>query len=176
MLDPVTSLGLATNVIQLIDFGFTIFQEGRQIARHGATVEQKHLRQISEGITETCKLLPLDLVEPFLASHHDPAAGSPNQADGSPRASTAGLENGKAPLPDDEQQVTKLAIRARATAETLTGLLGSLTLDEHSRKRKRSAVVCAVKGMWKAGDVRDARTQLNELHWQLMLNLQVMQG
>jgi hypothetical protein len=176
MLDPVTSLGLATNVIQLIDFGFTVFQEGRQIARHGATAEQKHLRQISEGITETCKLLPVDQVEPFMATHHESAIGSPTQVNGSPLTSKAGLENSKVSLPDDEYQVTKLAITARATAETLTGLLGSLTLDDHSRKRKRNAIVCAVKGMWKAGDIREARTQLNELHWQLMLKLQVMQG
>lgn len=46
MLDPVTSLGLASNIIQLVDFGAKCIKNAREIAENGCTEEQSRLRVI----------------------------------------------------------------------------------------------------------------------------------
>ncbi|KAJ4286934.1 hypothetical protein N0V90_012814 [Kalmusia sp. IMI 367209] len=50
MLDPVTSLGLASNIIQLVDFDAKCIKNAREIAEHGCTEEQRRLKFITSDL------------------------------------------------------------------------------------------------------------------------------
>ena len=53
MIDPLTSLGLACNIVQLVEFGCNVIQKGRELASNGTTDERKHLEKLA---TDTSRL------------------------------------------------------------------------------------------------------------------------
>ncbi|CAI6331789.1 unnamed protein product [Periconia digitata] len=50
MLDPITSLSLASGIITLVDFGAKCIKNAREIAEYGCTEEQRHLRIITSDL------------------------------------------------------------------------------------------------------------------------------
>lgn len=51
MFDTVTSLGLACNIAQLVDFGINCIKNVREIAESGSTEEQRRLRLITSDLS-----------------------------------------------------------------------------------------------------------------------------
>lgn len=54
MLDPLTTLGLVSNIVQLVDFGLDVLDRGRELAQTGTTTERQHLRRLVEDTQAVC--------------------------------------------------------------------------------------------------------------------------
>lgn len=170
MLDPLTSLGLATNVVQLVDFGLRVAKIGHQICKNGSTEEHQHLDEMSERIKRLCVEVQQNL-----------------------RLKQRGQITSNLPTENEEPRydhpIENLALRTRRAAEELSMMLDKLKIEDvqhpassnespnntPTRKRKRDAVNRVVKAVWKDADVQKLRKQLGELQQELILNLTVLQ-
>lgn len=177
MLDPLTSISLATNVVQLVDFGLKVATTGRQIAATGSTQEQRHLEHMSKNISRLCDEIESQSQEASVAG----IQRTEHKESQETLTSSTTMDN------TDMTQVSALAYRTRNAAEELDMLLQGLKLDNPgrddtnaemttgSRKRKRSAFNRTIKALWKDSDVQKLRKQLGELQQELILSLNVMQ-
>lgn len=50
MLDPMTALGLASNIVQLVSFGGELISRGKELSKTGCTSEHAHVRTIAKDI------------------------------------------------------------------------------------------------------------------------------
>ena len=180
MLDPLTSIGLATNVVQLVDFGLKVATTGHQIATKGSTEEHTHLESIAKGTSRLCDEI----------SKHKGHAQVPSTAlssgNGRKEQTTRPSSSNDA-VQQDENAIEGLAFRARTVAEELGMMLQGLKIEDaghddsegesskSSRKRKRTVLNRMVKAVWRDSDIQKLRKQLMELQQELILSLNVMQ-
>ncbi|KAK4556700.1 hypothetical protein LTR86_006271 [Recurvomyces mirabilis] len=166
MLDPLTSLGLASNIVQIIDFGIRTFCQARELAATGTTLDYEHM----EVLLQDSNSIFWDL---------DAATGAlkAGQADNN----EPGWEDRLAPRTESDE-VTALARRSKEVAEELSALLHDLKFEEDKQdadgrptKRRRTAVKCVVKGLLKKSEVTELRSKLNDLQQQMILRLSAMQ-
>jgi hypothetical protein len=52
MLDPLTSLGLAASIAQLLDFGFKFVSETKEISEYGSSVDVAHLKSLTTDLVD----------------------------------------------------------------------------------------------------------------------------
>ena len=180
MLDPLTSIGLATNIVQLVEFGLKVAATGRQIASTGTTEDHSHLKGISQNISLLCD----DIQKQIGRLNKGPTKSHLNR--GRHQEDTCEHEPARSV---NENTVRHLALRTRVVADDLGMMLVGLKIDdseqetpnntplgsETSRKRKRSVANRIVKALWKDSDIQRLRRQLVELQQELTLNLTVMQ-
>jgi hypothetical protein len=58
MLDPLTALSVASNVVQLVDFGLGLFRDADEIHSRGSSVEVRNLQVLNSdliGLNQTLK-------------------------------------------------------------------------------------------------------------------------
>lgn len=52
MLDPLTSLGLAASIAQLLDFGFKFVSETKEISEYGSSIDVAHLKSLTTDLVD----------------------------------------------------------------------------------------------------------------------------
>lgn len=67
-MDPLTSLSLATSIIQIADFGCKLTKKGYQIFKKGSTDSNDEIEQIAEGIKDLTLALSTSLTTASQAS------------------------------------------------------------------------------------------------------------
>jgi hypothetical protein len=58
MIDPLTAIGVASSIVQLVDFSTKVVARSAEIRRAGSSVEVAHLRAITsdlQGLTENLR-------------------------------------------------------------------------------------------------------------------------
>jgi hypothetical protein len=153
MLDPLTALGLASNIIQLVDFGSRLVANAQDIARDGVTADHKHLQSLAR---ET-KILCEDI---------DTQTQGPVSGVASSRAMN-GLAKSAQDAADDMLSMLRSLGLGGDDDDSGAG---------RSKGRLRTAVNRAVKSAWKEKDVDSLRRRLSDLQIQLILKLCVLQS
>lgn len=57
MLDPLTALGVASNVIQLVDFASKVLSKAKDLRFHGTTVDNTRLEALTVDMVFLCENL-----------------------------------------------------------------------------------------------------------------------
>ncbi len=52
MLDPLSAIGLAGNIVQFVDFGLDILTEATEIRRKGSSVKVAHLQKVTSDLVQ----------------------------------------------------------------------------------------------------------------------------
>jgi hypothetical protein len=157
MLDPLTSLGLASNIVQLVSFGFEVLSKGHELATTGTTREQAHLEAITRQTKSICSDLQNVAARPSAHACRPPGKGQ------------HGLTL------RDEASVVDLGFNTKSVCDELQVMLEALSLDEAPDRRKRSIVHKAIKSVWNDKSVQVLRNRLSELQQQLLLKMGIMQ-
>ena len=50
-MDPLSALGLASNIVQFVEFGATIFRETKEIADAGSTISTSYLADLANDFS-----------------------------------------------------------------------------------------------------------------------------
>jgi len=128
MLDPLTSLGLASNIVQLVEFGLTVASKGRELASTGTTAEHEHLKVLTRDTRVLCYELDRQVIV---------SVGS----------------GGTSTDSENEKAIKHVARKTKDAAEELDLLLQSLKLQdpeagsERPPKRRRTAISRLAKGL-----------------------------
>ncbi|KAK3691563.1 hypothetical protein LTR37_018572 [Vermiconidia calcicola] len=151
MLDPLSALGVAGNLIQLIDFGFKLVSEGKEIyeSTSGALEDNKvaetlanDLAKLTTGVTES--------QTKWLAAHAETQ------------------------LDPDEIQLRNLCDRCTEIAVELNIHLQKLKVDERAKHRKLKSVKQAIISVWKKEKVEAIANRLEK--YQSEVDTQVLFG
>lgn len=195
MLDPLTSLGVIANVVQLVDIGLRVTKKGYEIAQTGTTKDLEHLKTISDATTRTLWDLEKDravldtsngpnVLATTLQVIEDSSDPDPETTDGYGTPSSSRTRS------NDRSSTTKLLRQTSKTAEMLSMMLSGLKLESDSatvqadaaqvqqtipRKRKRDRLATFVKASWNDGELQLLRQQLLEMQLALVLELGVME-
>jgi N-terminal domain on NACHT_NTPase and P-loop NTPases len=57
VLDPVTALAVAGNIVQFVDFSFKLVSKANEFHEHGSLLQHQHLRQYAQQIKDFNSLL-----------------------------------------------------------------------------------------------------------------------
>lgn len=168
MLDPLTSLGLASNIVQLVDFGLKTAARGRELATKGATAEHKHLETITKDLSSLCADL-------------DKQVPAPEPRNKSRKIDVTPKQPPPQELVNSDRAIRDLAHTAKDVADELLTLLQTLSINKPSEdgerpsKRRRTVASRLVKSMWKEKEVQSLRLRMNDLQQEMMIRLSVMQ-
>ena len=179
MLDPLTSLGLVTNIVQLVDFGSKAVAKGRELKLTGTTTEHEHMRVIARSIFDLCDAIQNQINHGDVRQLHE----SPQHNEAPVLQHVAGA------LLKSENCISQLSLKTRDVAQQLSIMLDGLKIEDCGsmalnsaqmtpivgRKRKRDIASCFVKAIWKDSDLQTLRRNLSELQPQMILSLSVMQ-
>ena len=126
MLDPLASLGLVSNVVQLVEFGMKVVQTGHEIATTGTKVEHTHLKAIADNTAAVHAELHKQVGVFRLTDPENDASENLGvyKAD----------ELKRSDHPRDEKSVVSLAMRTRGVVDDLSRMLQRLKMDDSSAK------------------------------------------
>ena len=198
MLDPLTSLGLVTNVVQLVEFGCNTLAKGYELASTGTTAEREHLRKLTRDTSCLCKELDAQLghTEDDVL-YGDGAKPSPQQIpvshvrerlespDVESLCATGEVGSQHRSKHSPEKGVRSIAHDAQDVAKELDNMLSKLSIkgagDDNERppKRRRTGATrvaqSLLKSVWKDKDVARLKTKMTDLQRNLILRMSVMQ-
>ncbi|PSN68727.1 hypothetical protein BS50DRAFT_520818 [Corynespora cassiicola Philippines] len=143
-MEAAASLGLAANVLQLVELGAKLLSTGNEIYQAGSTVENAELEIITKDLTA--------LNERLKSSFR-------------PHPSIHG------PLNQDDQNLENLALESEKIAQELISLLSSLHTEGDVSKYK--SLVLAVKSAWKKQKMEDTKGRLQNIRAQMQLRMLV---
>lgn len=148
VMDPFSALGLASNVVQFIDFGSKLISESHEIYKSasGSSTGNMELELIHNDLNELTKGL---------------------------KGST-GLN--KQSLTADEAALRRLAASCHTVAVELLNVVKTLKIDNNSNHRKWRSFRQAIKSVWKQSDIDNLQTRLAEFRAQLTLRLVAILG
>lgn len=81
MLDPITALGLASNIIQLVDFASKLLEKSTEIRRNGEAVDHGRLRAAAVDLENLSRSIKTSTSVPG-NEHSDLAAETPQETVG----------------------------------------------------------------------------------------------
>jgi hypothetical protein len=145
MADAVAALGLASNVLQVIDFGSKFLSIAWKIYRSGKS-----------AVDSVDELADLQKINSNLYGVLDKL-----------QAPSSGLND----VLSDHHGIIQLATECSRLVQKLLGFFRNLGLGENGRKR--DAIKAAFKIMWKEDDIQAVQDAINEFRQQLTLNLLV---
>ena len=119
MIDPLTSLGLASNIMQLVSFGIQVIDKAKELAVTGSTAEQEHLRAIAGDTSRICRELHDQIGLPAVTHQHNKHGQCLQEA---PEPQSWTSHRGVTEL-GPNKAMGELACRTRATADELQDLL-----------------------------------------------------
>lgn len=203
MLDPLTSLGLAANIVQLVQFGCKILSTGYKISTTGTTPERDHLEQLSDEVSAICRELDaqhdlrtkLKELEEAAKKRRDNVTWTrPPSEDVLPEwnysedkaSSDASInEPTTKGAIEEEENARGLAHKTRDAAEELSSMLAKLDVkgknEDESRPTKRRKVSTGkvIRSVWDGiihGSKLEAmKTRLLELQQCMVLQLSAAQ-
>ena len=171
MVDPLTALGLASNIVQLVDVGAKILKDGRELANTGTTEQCAHIRRLvdeSRSVSNAIKATSRNY-------------GSPDDLPGPGSSDRTGHSTERVRGPDEATvKLHELAAETCDVAEELSAMLNRVTLsngnaEQRPGKRRRVAVKQAVRGMLRHKDLETLRARLGDLHQALILRYASLQ-
>jgi hypothetical protein len=145
MADAIAALSLASNVLQVIDFGSKFVSIAWKIYRSGKS-----------AVDSVDELADLQKINSNLYGLLDKL-----------QAPSSGLDD----VSSDHHGIIHLATECSRLVQKLLGFFRSLGLGENGRKR--DAIKAAFKIMWKEDDILAVQDAINEFRQQLTLNLLV---
>ncbi|KAF7190662.1 Vegetative incompatibility protein HET-E-1 [Pseudocercospora fuligena] len=174
MLDPLTSLGLVVNIVQLVEFGLKAVSKGRELAQKGSTAEHRHFEVLARETEELCAEIRNQpaFIRAANLEKSDPQETSIESGDG-----TAD------PYADTHSAIRNLADETRDVSRELGHMLKGLKIADgasqgvkDSLKRKRALAGGLMKAIWHDHDLKDLRDRLLRLQQQMTLRLTIMQS
>lgn len=142
MVDPLSALSLAGNIIQFIDFGCKLISESREICRSGVPAQYVDLQIIAESLGDLSRsLLPTSPSEDDLAT----------------------------PKPQGEA-LERIAASCRGVADEILSTLNKLRLGDGLHGRWQSFCQ-ALKVVWKKDRIEALRSRLDDLRSQLNIQI-----
>jgi len=137
-MDPLTALGLASNIIQFVDFASKLFSTTKKLYASKAGAGSEHLEL--ESLAQHIKKL----------------------AEGAKPYNSPGSKSG----PDEENTLVELGNQCVSISRELLGVLNSLKLkgDQH---RSWESFIQAVKTEWKKDDIESLQRRLDRMSNQL---------
>jgi len=147
VLDPFTALGLASNIVQFIDFASDLFLKSKELAKStsGATKENEELEKATERLQHLCADLKWS------------CRTGPKTARRS----------------DDEAVLSELASKCTATADDLLFALEGLRAQGGTKKLQSFRK--ALQTVWKKDKIREMEMKLATHRRELTLQLTAMQ-
>ncbi|RXK34146.1 hypothetical protein BBD39_06045 [Arsenophonus endosymbiont of Bemisia tabaci Asia II 3] len=154
MIEPLTALGLAANIVQLVEFGARVIDAGREIASQGSTQEQRHLKRLAAETSSIC----------------DQIKRQERQVIGRSRFSA-----------QDGSTFASLATQTKSVANNLDELLARLEVNAEDetegpptkRQRVSSSRVARklLRGIWDDKEIKGLKSRMLDLQRQLLLEL-----
>lgn len=145
MLDPFTSLGVASGVLQFIDFASELLKSSTDIytSSTGVTKENENLESVCVDLRDLAQNLITSSAHQLSA---DEALGHGGEA------------------------LQKLAAECAGTADELVSVLQSLASKKHPQ-RKLISFYHALRGVWSKSKVKDLELRLDRYRNQLALRI-----
>lgn len=147
MLDPVSALGLAAGIIQLVQFGASLVNKTRDIVDAGRdceldvlTTQSRELDKIHDRI-----IITLDRFE-----RNSGTSTHPND-------------------PDSLSAMRAISGEAIKTHQKLSALLGYLRVQPDLRRSRKRALVQAIRSQWKKDDLAKLQQELLALQQSMLL-------
>jgi len=146
VLDPFSALGLASNIVQFVDFSSILISDSRELYRSvsGITIENGEVKEATEELQRLC----------------DRLAGL---------RMTSSTTNA---LSKEEECLRKLAISCRETSHALLSVLRDITAQEPRKKWQTFRV--ALKSVLKKDQIQELEKKLDSHRSQLALQLMAM--
>jgi hypothetical protein len=134
MADPFTILGLSSNIISFIQFGFTVVSASKAVrdSVHGTTPEVHDLKSIVEDVQE--------LIE---------------RVDAERKAGRA--------LTKEERHIVEMAKECEMLVKQLQHAIDKLKIRDGASSRWLESTKIVVKGMWKRGEIDELKVRLETL-------------
>lgn len=147
-MDPFSALGLASNVVQFIDFGSKLISESHDIYKSasGSSTGNIELELIYTDLNE----LTNGLQNPVLSSRQSLSA--------------------------DEAALSQLASSCYTVATELLTVVNALKVDKNNNHRKWRSFRQAIKSVWKQSDIDSLQRRLVDFRAQLTLRLVAILG
>lgn len=149
-MDPASAIGLASSVVQLIDFTTKLIGKGNEIYKKGSLPEHVELQEINEEF----KKLSRNLTGSLKPDYYLPDALNQNAPKLSP----------------EEEALEKIANQCDEVAQDFIDLLNRL---KSTGGRWRSFLV-ALKTVWTKEDIEKLQSKLKMYESQLVVNLLVV--
>lgn len=140
-MDPLSAISLAGTVVQFVDFGFKIVKIAEEFQRSASGASVENDR--IDSLTIKMQALALDL--------------QPQKIEFSMTA--------------DERRLNDLAKECQSLSENLLDLLGTLKIQDSSKKSKRQALSATFRNMRKKNEKEELRARLERCKQQLHLQL-----
>lgn len=144
MLDPVSALSLAANVVQFVDFGCKIFSESREVYKSAAGCSQQYIE--------------LEVLDRSLSRLSDNLGAS---------ASFVAASFGPS---EKEKAMVELAVSCKEVADETLSAIQNLKLHESNHRKWRS-LHAALKTVWNAKKIKNLQLRIDGFSRQLTLQL-----
>lgn len=145
-MDPFSALGLAANLLQFIELGWTLVTNAREIATTGSTKR-------NERLEETCHNFSVIL--------------------GNLDSSFEVVDASNQRLSLEESALRALAIRCKDTSTELSAILEKLRVDQqastHTKNLRKS-----FRSLWESRKINDLASRLSEYRSELVANLSAL--
>ncbi|KAH0843180.1 hypothetical protein FOPE_07819 [Fonsecaea pedrosoi] len=142
VLDPLSAIGLAANIVQFIDFSRRLISDAKEIyhSTNGVTAENVELQDVAESLSR----LSSTLLNP--------------------------LDHSQAAISQTEAEIVKIAAASRVVGDELLAAIQSLTAGDGSHKKWRSFLQ-ALKTLWKKDKIAKLRKRLEDARSNLSVHV-----
>ncbi|OAL37221.1 hypothetical protein AYO20_03397 [Fonsecaea nubica] len=142
VLDPLSAIGLAANIVQFIDFSRRLISDAKEIyhSTNGTSAENVELQDVAESLSR----LSSTLISP--------------------------LDPSQAAVAQTEAEIVKIAAASRVVGDELQAAIQSLTAGDGSRKKWRSFLQ-ALKTLWKRDKIAKLRKRLEDARSNLSVHV-----
>ncbi|OAG42303.1 hypothetical protein AYO21_03471 [Fonsecaea monophora] len=142
VLDPLSAIGLAANIVQFIDFSRRLISDAKEIyhSTNGVTTENVELQDVAESLSR----LSSTLLNP--------------------------LDQSQAAVSQTEAEIVKIAAASRVVGDELLAAIQSLTAGDGSHKKWRSFLQ-ALKTLWKKDKIAKLRKRLEDARSNLSVHV-----
>ena len=180
-MDPLSVLGLSSNVLQLAELTSKLCKKGRELFKTGTTEDIEHIDFIASDLTAVCaeiESVPISKTNTPLYEKADAPIAEEEQ----------GLEQAHAELQretagQDVHALGGLARRAEEAAQDLVALLKHLNVSDAAdtaepptkKRRKVTVVKRALKITWNEKEIEHLQSRVRDLQQALILRLVALQ-
>lgn len=151
MLDPISALGLAASIVQLVQFGTGLVKKTRDIVEAGRDCELDVLTTQSRELDK----IHNDFI--FALARFERRSGLSTQV--------VAQQHGS----DSLSAVRAISEEATKTHQKLSALLGDLRVQPHLGRSRKRALVQALRSHWKKDDLAKLQQQLVALQQSMLL-------
>ncbi|ERS98115.1 hypothetical protein HMPREF1624_04895 [Sporothrix schenckii ATCC 58251] len=161
MLDPLTALGLATNIVQFVDFGLKLFSTSIEIAQSAKGATSLNL-ELEHAYTTLCNFAS-DL------QFTDDGTSDRPQSNGGAAVDTLGKAHAKAIRPHIAA-IEGIAADCQDVCHQLLRVVRGLRVDPGSSKRRLKSVAAAVRMVWSEKKIKSLEERLRRFQELLALH------